>query len=452
MLVAAAAVIGVVACEPNSADPAGRAPEPAVAIPTRFPLSISADRRHLLDKNGSPFFINGDTPWELIQNLTLADADLYLTDRKNGGFNAVLITLIEHHFSPDPPRNANGDAPFTTPGDFSTPNEAYFAHVDAVLEKALEKDLAVFITPIYLGYHGGPEGWYVEVNGNGATKMREFGRYLGNRYGNFPNVVWVMGGDYAPNGALEETRAVVQGIEETAGGRMFTVHNARFESGVTQYQEADTWIDFNTTYADCTTTPFHLAQDYNRVWNGGPIPFVYIEGTYEPGTSGGVCYRAQAYWPVLMGGVGHFYGNEPLWNLNMGGDWQQYLGSPIAQDLIHWKNLFGTRTTELLVPDHEHLVLTAGYGALDATYAAAARTSDGRTVIVYVPSPRALTIDMTKVSGASAIAWWFNPGTGEAAQIGTYPTSGSRSFAPPSSADWILVIDDAAAGYGPPGS
>jgi chitodextrinase len=417
-----------------------------------FPLSVSADRRHLLDKNGAVFFINGDTPWELIQNLTLAEADTYLTDRKSKGFNSMLITLIERQFSPNPPLNENGDAPFTVPGDFSTPNEAYFAHVDAVLQKALEKDLTVFLTPAYLGYQGGSQGWYSEILANGPIKLRNFGRYLGNRYRNYPNVVWVTGGDFGPNAALGEIRELVGGIEEMAGPRLFSVHNGRFQSGVTQYQVADTWIDVNTTYADCATTPSYLSQDYARTWNGGPIPFVFIEGTYEPGNSGGVCYRAQAYWPVLMGGVGHFYGNDPLWNLNMGGNWQQYLDSPVGQDMIHWKNLFQSRATALLVPDYARTVLTAGFGAYDAGYAAAARTSDGRTVMVYVPTPRALTIDMTKVSGASAIAWWFNPDTGAATEAGTYPTTGTRSFTPPTSTDWILVIDDASAGYGPPGS
>jgi hypothetical protein len=432
--------------------PVGVTVSNAPAVSAVFPLSVSSDRRHLLDKNGNPYFINGDSPWELIQNLSLADADLYLTDRKNRGFNAVLITLIEHRFSPNPPKNVYGQGPFTTPGDFATPNPAYFAHVDAVLQKALEREMAVFMTPIYLGYGGGQEGWYAEVNANGPTKLRDFGRYVGNRYRNFPNVVWVMGGDYAPNAALDEIRAFVQGLEETAGPRMFTTHNQRFQSGVTQYPASESWIDLNSTYSSCARAPEHLYDDYNRTWNGGPIPFFLLEGDYEQGNAGGVCYRSQAYWSVLMGGVGHFFGNNPLWNLNMGGNWQQYLNSPVAQDVIHWKNLFASRATALLVPDVTHTVLTAGYGALDGSFAAAARTSDGNTVIVYVPNRRAIQVDMTELSASSAVAWWFNPDTGAAYHIGTVTTTGMRWFMPPTETDWILVIDDAAAGYGPPGS
>ncbi len=95
-------------------------------------------------------------------------------------------------------------------------------------------------------------------------------------------------------------------------------------------------------------------------------------------------------------------------------------------------------------------MLTAGRGALGADYAAAARTSDGASIIVYAPSQRALTIDMSKVTGTTARAWWFNPSTGIASLIGDFPTSGARSFTPATAGDWVLVIDDASANLAAP--
>ena len=104
------------------------------------------------------------------------------------------------------------------------------------------------------------------------------------------------------------------------------------------------------------------------------------------------------------------------------------------------------------MPDVGHSVLTAGYGDIgSASYAPAARTQNGNTVIVYSPDQRALTVNMAKVSGSQAKAWWFDPSSGQATSIGTYPTSGSRSFTPPSSGDWVLVLDDAGLGLGAPG-
>ncbi len=77
--------------------------------------------------------------------------------------------------------------------------------------------------------------------------------------------------------------------------------------------------------------------------------------------------------------------------------------------MSYFRKLFTSRAWEKLVPDNSATVLTGGRGALGADYAAAARTSDGASVIVYAPSQRALTVDMSKVSGTSARAWWFNP-------------------------------------------
>jgi len=58
---------------------------------------------------------------------------------------------------------------------------------------------------------------------------------------------------------------------------------------------------------------------------------------------------------------------------------------------------------------------------------------------------------MTKVSGSTANAWWYNPRTGAATAIGTYSTVGTQTFTPTDTNDWVLVLDDASQNHGPPG-
>ena len=86
----------------------------------------------------------------------------------------------------------------------------------------------------------------------------------------------------------------------------------------------------------------------------------------------------------------------------------------------------------------------------------AARTSDGQTIIAYVPNGNAatITVDMSKISdpGSQAKCWWFNPRDGSSILIGTYATSGSRKFTPPDASDWVLTLDSAAANLPAPGS
>ena len=135
-----------------------------------YPLRVSPDHRHLVDQNGTPFLIQGDAPWSLISGLTNEEAELYLENRRQKGFNSIIVNLIEHKFRG--PVNRFGEGPFNTPGDFSTPNEKYFQHSDWVIRKAAEKGIQVFLAPIYLGYIGTDEGWIEETLANGPEKCR----------------------------------------------------------------------------------------------------------------------------------------------------------------------------------------------------------------------------------------------------------------------------------------
>ena len=127
-----------------------------------------------MDQNNQPFLLVGDSPQALIGNLSLTDAAAYLADRKTHGFNVVWINLLCNSYTGC---NSNGTtfdgiAPFTTPGDLSTPNPVYFTKVDAVLNQAAADGLLVFLDPIETG------GWLTILNNNGTTKAYNYGVYL----------------------------------------------------------------------------------------------------------------------------------------------------------------------------------------------------------------------------------------------------------------------------------
>src|SRR4051812_43614661 len=82
-------------------EPTAEAPVPGPGPLARYPVKISADRRRLIDADGRPFLIQGDTAWSLIANLQFDEAVRYLDDRHAKGFNTIIVNLIEHHFSKD---------------------------------------------------------------------------------------------------------------------------------------------------------------------------------------------------------------------------------------------------------------------------------------------------------------------------------------------------------------
>ena len=124
----------------------------------KYPLKISTNKRYLVDQEDSPFFLQGEAPWSLIVGVTKEDAEMYLANRSKKRFNAILVNLIEHAFCENPPKNIYGEDPFTTVGDFTTPNEKYFQHADWVISKAAEYNIAVLLCPMFLGYQGQTTG------------------------------------------------------------------------------------------------------------------------------------------------------------------------------------------------------------------------------------------------------------------------------------------------------
>lgn len=409
-----------------------------------FPLKISQNARYLVDQNEKPFFMNGDTPWSLAVTLKQDEVVSYLEQRSRQGFNAIIINLIEHYFGG--PSNAYGELPFTTPGDFSTPNEKYFAHADWIINKAAEQGMLVVLTPAYLGFLCAEQGWCQEMLASGPEKCREYGRFLGNRYKDFNNIIWMHGGDAEAGRAMNELRAIEEGIAEVDTVHLRTAHCSRQKSGLDCYDEP--WLDINTTYSDCSQTPARIFDDYHR---SRSMPFFYIEGTYENEGASQKCLRSQAYWTILGGGSGHFFGNNPIWFLGDG--WNEALNSDGAQSMLYMRALFQSREWHKLIPDYQHELIISGYGDLNSNdYVSSAITSDGNTAISYLPSGNAVRVDLQKLSGSKIRAWWYDPATGFVNEIGDFFSDSIAAFTPPSSDDWILVLDNAGFNLPPPGT
>jgi hypothetical protein len=274
--------------------------------------------------------------------------------------------------------------------------------------------------------------------------------------------VWLMGGDRNPGPARPHVDAVARGIAEHDGGspaglagarHLFTAHTQPEHSPAVEYAASEYaaggWLTLNATY---TYGIVHrkLVEDYRRE---PAMPTFLIESTYEgEHNASAVQIRRQAYWALLCGGCGHFYGNHPLWAFDPG--WEAALNARGAQDMARLRALVDSRPWHTLVPDLEHAAVVAGLGEFRGLdYCAAARAADGSLIVAYMPTARTVTVDLEQMNGRRMVAWWFNPRTGEATPAGQSQRFGGRlkEFAPPGEGDWALVLDDAAYELPPPG-
>jgi len=438
-----------------------------------YPLAVSADGRYLVDQNGYPFRIHGDSAQSLIANLTYEEADNYLAYRQFQGFNTVNINLLEHKFAVNAPANQNGDAPFSVPGDFSTPNEDYFAFADSIIDLAGSKNILVSLAYMYLGFGGGTEGWWAELtNGvNTQSVCYNFGLYLGKRYKDRGNILWVVGGDFFPPSGSEGERRlhkILEGIKD---------------AGATQLQAGD-WS------APCLSTDeaaFASSMDGNAVYTYGPgnngntylearrgysyspaTPAYLKETGYEaegwiPGDPASV--RKYEYWALLSGcTAGGFYGHRDIWEFSTDTWWSgfpfghQWWPYPLdATGGLDWQRLGGLLDSlpwYNLVPSGlagMRTLVTAGGGTLGGSdYVAAAASSQGDALLAYLPptgtAARSITIDMAAMSGP-ARAQWFNPTSGTYTEIASsLPNDGTYEFTTlgdngTGTNDWVLVLD-----------
>ena len=426
----------------------GSVPAPVAAATLQ--LQVSSNGRYLEDSGGTPFLLNGDTPWSMFTELTPAEVTTYLDDCETRGFNALLSEIIEESEYPPQignrgPENYNGDSPWATTA-FVDFNEAYWSHADWVIQQAESRGIVMFLSVCYLGFGCGEQGWCPQVRGLTSQQATDYGTWLGARYKDQANIVWVGGGDtdpadyFDPNADLRHND-IMAALAAEDTNHLITSHSDVGNSALDDFNES--WLSLNNTYADEITAPAELENDYNRI---GTLPFFFIEGKYENEGVGGVGARSQHYWSPLLGASGAFYGNAPIWYFGSG--YTSNFGDPGRGSLVYYRNLFASRPWHELVPDTAHTVLTAGVGS-GASYAAASVSAD--TFIAYIPTGNQVTIDRSQLGGSTSQAWWYNPRTGGTTDLGTFSNTGTQNFTPPDGNDWVLVIDDDALGRGAPG-
>jgi len=460
-------------------------------------IRVSDNHRYLATRDGKPFFYLADTAWGLF-NMNHDDIDLYLKDRADKRFT-VIQAVAANYTGLDRP-NPDGATVFTkavpagtAAGTKLEPDPPYFKNVDYAVDKANSLGMYVAMVAIWGKSYVNEKHSIFD-----KTTAYSYGKFLGSRYRE-KRVIFVLGGDWYPEGTEDIWRAMAAGINAGDGGdHLITYHPTGIQSSSRWFQN-DAWLSFNmvqSRHIVMNRSYEMIAQDWQRT---PPKPVVDGESAYEGIVDDLITYkpgvplvqaqdvRRIAYCTVFAGAAGLAYGSQGVWNYTSPApgaspssgrsvyglapvSLQEALARPAGSQLQYLRALIESRPMLTRIPD-QWLVVNDPMGTLDRIQGT--RSSDGSYAFIYTSSGRPIRVRLRdkiydNISGKSYKAWWFDPRDGTATLIGEFPRTEAgdreadvhrgditKEFTPPSSGpgnDWVLVLDDPAKHFPPPGT
>ena len=445
--------------------------------PAPGPLVVSDNQRFLQHADGRPFFYLGDTAWELFHRLDRDQVERYLDDRQDKGFTVIQAVALAEQGGLSV-ANPYGHLPLvdrdpTRPDVGPGPSDDYWDHVDHVIAAAGERGMHVGLLPTWgdkVEKLWGKDGEPVFTVENAA----EYGRFLGQRYRDTPNIVWILGGDRGPNSYdIDIWREMARGlVEGDQGAHLVTFHPQGGRTSSSLLHD-DPVFDFNMVQtghcmgyeaaaamiaADYAREPVKPVIDGEPHYEDHPKCFEPEQGWWEAHDA-----RRSAYVQTFSGAFGHTYGHHAIWQFHdpsrsgvssVRSSWQEALDAPGSAQVGHVRRLLESRPFLTRIPDQS--ILTGGTGA-DEGLLRATRGSDGAYAVVYAGTGESFSVDLDVLSGDRVRAWWFDPRTGTAGEPWEFANPREpMTFDPPKEPapvnDWVLVLDDASRGFPPPGT
>ena len=431
------------------------------------PLTVSANHRYL-EAGGKPFFWMGDTAWLLLSRLDRDEAEFYLQTRKRQGFDVIQVMVLHTPKMTSrygAPALIEGDPgrPRVTPGrDPAKPGEYdYWDHLDWVLDRAEALGIYVALVPAW--------GDLAMNNVLTVANAPVYGRFIAERYGKRPNVIWLNGGDTRSEMRTAVWDALGTTIKSIAPKQLMTFHPIGRTDSSWQWHEAP-WLDFNMfqsghrSYAQegpnakAEDNWRYVAEDWARLpakptIDGEPSYENIPHGLHEPNQPrwGADDVRRYAWWAVMAGAFGHTYGENHIMQFFVAGadtanfepnlDWRKAIEAPGANQMRHLRRLIESRPMLERVPDPS-LIRDNGV-RYDRVLASRGKSY----AYAYAYTGRPFTMRLGAIGGRELKAQWYSPRDGSWVPIGIFANRGERRFDPPGDAkpgnDWVLVLDAA---------
>jgi len=428
---------------------------------------VSPNGRYLQHTDGTPFFWLGDTAWELFHRLDLKEINTYLDNRKEKGFNVIqAVVLAENDGLRTPDRY--GEVPLIDL-DPTRPNEKYFHLIDTVIRLAASKGLYVGLLPtwgdkVFPLWGVGPQV-FDEENAN------TYGKWIGSRYKDEPNIIWILGGDRpAAQDSLDFRpvwRSMAKGIlEGTDNKALISYHPSGGKLSSSQFLQEEDWLDVNMIQSGHGSGHDYPTWELiKRDWQLKPVkPTLDGEPNYEDhpvspwpkwdpanGYYDDYDVRKQCYRSVFAGACGVTYGHHSIWQFYSQRTnkinhakmyWTEALDRPGAFQVGYLKKLMESRPMLERIPDQS--IVVSGQGKM-GEFVTSFKDRSGSYIMIYVPTKKTISINTSSLHSRKIKFWWFNPKTGQASDYKKSRRKEIMIFTAPDfleNQDWVLVIDN----------
>ncbi|MCW3785961.1 glycoside hydrolase family 140 protein [Plebeiibacterium sediminum] len=431
-------------------------------------LKISENGRFMEDESGDPFFWLGDTGWLLFSKMTREEADQYLTNRAELGFNVIQVMVL-HTIGA---KNVYGDSaliknnvafPLITEGNDFKDSVQYdfWDNVDYVVDLAAEKGLYMAMVPVW--------GNNVKDGYVSRDEAATYSKWLANRYKDRTNIIWLNGGDTFGSDSTATWNIIGNGLNDTDPNHLITFH-PRGRCSSTDWFHNEKWMDFNMVQSGHRR---YDQDDTERAY--GQDNWRYMEDDYKmtpakPTIDGEPSYegipqglhdtnqpfwndddvRRYAYWSVFAGAFGYTYGHSAVMQFYSEKDkepaygaklyWQQAVNEPGAKQMKYVKQLMLSRDFFSRVPDQS---LLAENGE---KYSYKVATKGNCYAMIYTYIGDEIAVNMDQFSSSKVKASWFNPRNGEIKEIKEVSNTGVARFDAPGETeegnDWVLILDE----------
>jgi len=412
-------------------------------------LKVSENHRYLQHENGTPFFWLGDTGWLLPERLNRDEAEFYLTECSKRGYNVVQVQTIDKV----PSLNYYGQSSMPDGFNFKNINKkdlyGYWDHMDFIIKAAERKGIYIGMDCIW--------GGLVKDGLLSVKEAEAYGKFLGERYKNSPNIIWFIGGDIRGDVKPEVWEALATSIKSVDKNHLMTYHPRGRTCSSTWFNNAS-WLDFNMFQSGHRRYGQRKGDgDYTIAENTEEDNWRYAEqalslATVKPVIDGEPSYedipqglheanetrwtandvRRYAYWSVFAGSFGHTYGHNSIMQFYKPGVNASFFPSRYWYDCLQdpgYNQMKYLKTLMLAFPFLERVAdqsIIAGQNGERYDRAIATRGTD--YLLVYNYTARPMQIDLSKISGAKKNCWWFNPKNGELQFIGEFDGTKITNF------------------------